>query len=317
MMNIKMEKRNLFAWFTVLLLSFVCLAGPVMAGEDPADSDDMEYAENALNYVDESMDVSHGIPDTALGVLLRIKQAGVLRVATEPYFPPQEFVDPDLAGQEKYQGADMDLARLIAERMGVELEIVEMEFTEVLTAVTEDRCDLAISALAFTPGRADTNEMSKGYYYADIPKCSILIREEDKKEITSIEDLSEKILIAQQGSLQETMMVGNITKYQEFRRVSSMQMVYDAIEQGRADAGAVDAQTAQEYIKNNPECGLTLVKGIEFLLEEQYQGDRIAAKKGEIQLMYFVNGVIDEVLEKDLYTKWIEQARIRTKELGL
>ena len=305
------KRRVFFAWFMTLLLSVICPGCIAMAGEA------LDYSENGLNYVEESMDVSHGIPEDALGVLLRIRQNGVLRVATEPYFPPQEYIDPTLEGQEKYQGADMQLARLIAEKMGVELEIVEMEFTEVLPAVSEDRCDLAISALAFTPGRAASNEMSKGYYYSDIPKCSVLIREEDLDEISSIEDLAQKILIAQQGSLQETMMIDNVSKYQEFRRVPSTQTVYDAVQSGMADAGAVDAETALAYITSNPGCGLTLAPGIEFELEEQYQGDRIAAKKGEIQLMYFVNGVIDEVLQMDLYTDWIETARARAQELGL
>ncbi len=295
----------------VMILVTVCLASAAEASEG------MVYEENELNYVDGSIDVSNGIPDDAIGVLLRIKQNGVLRVATEPYFVPQEFIDPEREGQDKYQGADMELARLIAEKMGVELEIVEMEFTEVLTAVSEDQCDLAISALSFTPGRASSNEMSKGYYYSDIPKCSILIREEDQKEITSIESLAKKILIAQQGSLQETMMSSNITAYQEFRRVLTTQMVYDAVQNKDADAGAVDAETALEYIQRNPDCGLTIADGIEFVLEEEYQGDRIAAKKGEMQLMYFVNGVINEVLEKDLYTKWIEDAEKRAEELGL
>ena len=295
----------------VMILVTVCLASAAEASEG------MVYEENELNYVDGSIDVSNGIPDDAIGVLLRIKQNGVLRVATEPYFVPQEFIDPEREGQDKYQGADMELARLIAEKMGVELEIVEMEFTEVLTAVSEDQCDLAISALSFTPGRASSNEMSKGYYYSDIPKCSILIREEDQKEITSIESLAKKILIAQQGSLQETMMSSNITAYQEFRRVLTTQMVYDAVQNKDADAGAVDAETALEYIQRNPDCGLTIADGIEFVLEEEYQGDRIAAKKGEMQLMYFVNGVINEVLEKDLYSKWIEDAEKRAEELGL
>ena len=311
-----MKRRVFLTWIMALILSALCL-GCSAAADEAGTMEYAEYTENALNYVDGSMDVSGGIPEDSIGVLLRIRQNGVLRVATEPYFPPQEYIDPDLEGQDRYQGADMELARLIAEKMGVELEIVEMDFAEVLPAVSDDQCDLAISALAFTPGRAASNELSKGYYYSDIPKCSILIREEDLDEITSIESLEQKILIAQQGSAQETMMIGNITKYREFDRVSTTQMVYDAVENGQADAGAVDAETALEYIERNPECGLTLAKGVEFELEEQYQGDRIAAKKGELQLMYFVNGVIDEVLEKDLYTEWIEKARERAEDLDL
>lgn len=307
-----MKKRGLVAWILMVLLAAVWAGGAVSAMEVIP-----EYTENELNYVEDSMDPDNGIPYDAVGVLLRIKQNGVLRVATEPYYVPQEFIDPEKEGQEQYVGADMQLARLIAEKMGVELEIVEMDFTEVLTAVSEDRCDLAISALSFTPGRAATNEMSKGYYFSEIPKCSILIRKEDEKKITSIESLSDKILIAQQGSVQETMMSSNINRYLEYRRVANTQMVFDAVQRGEADAGAVNMDNALDYIARNPDCGLTLAKGIEFEQEEQYQGDRIAAKKGEIQLLYFVNGVIDEVLEQDLYTAWIEEARQRAEELGL
>ena len=79
-------------------------------------AEDQSYVENEWNYVDGSMDVSNGIPDTANGVLARIKETGVLRVATEVYFAPQEFIDPALDGQDAYAGADMELARLIAER---------------------------------------------------------------------------------------------------------------------------------------------------------------------------------------------------------
>ena len=88
-----------------------------------------QYLENAWNFVDASMDVSAGIPADARGVLADIREAGVLRVATEPYFPPQEFIDPDLEGQDSYVGADMALARLIASRMGVALQIVPMDFS--------------------------------------------------------------------------------------------------------------------------------------------------------------------------------------------
>ena len=53
---------------------------------------EMYYVENEWNYVDESMDADHGIPDNATGVMDRIKRKGGLRVATEPYFPPFEFI---------------------------------------------------------------------------------------------------------------------------------------------------------------------------------------------------------------------------------
>ena len=119
--------------FIVILLAatFFC----VSAGMSTADDEGQIYVENEWNFVDGSMNAMRGIPDDATGVLDRIRRKGVLRVATEPYYPPQEFIDPDMTGQEQYAGADMELARMIAERMGVKLEIIPMEFTQVLRPV--------------------------------------------------------------------------------------------------------------------------------------------------------------------------------------
>lgn len=276
------------------------------------------YVENSWNYVDQSMDASHGIPENAGGVLERIRRTGVLKVATEPYFPPQEFIDPDRIGQQQYAGADMELARLIAERMGVELQIIPMEFSKVLPALTEDQADLTISAISFTPSRAVLWTMSKGYYFSDsVANTTLIVRADEKEQFTNLAVMSDKTLIAQGSSLQEALAAEHIPHYREFRRVSAIQTVYDAVAQGRADAGVVDMDTAENYIRNNPGSGLALAENLHFDLEEQYLGDRIAAKKGETQLIYFVNGVIDEVLENGTYMKWIEEAQKRADELGM
>ena len=301
-------KRHLFPLLCAALLLLCCGAA----------AEETVYVENEWNFVDGSMDVSHGIPEDAGGVLGRIRERGVLKVATEPYFAPQEFIDPDLEGQEAYVGSDMKFARLIAERMGVELEIVPKDFSDVLSATSTDECDLAISALSFIPSRAQTNTMSKGYYFVDVPSnSSIIIREEQAEEISSIEDLSNRIIVAQQGSLQEALMVEHVYNYREFRRLSTMQDVYEAVMNGEADAGAADIENATNFIRNNPGCGLMLVEEIQFQRESQYAGDRVAAKKGEAELMYFVNGVIDEMLADGRYSKWYEEAQLRANELGL
>ena len=277
------------------------------------------YVENEWNYADGSIDPDHGIPDNATGVMDRIRRKGVLRVATEPYFPPYEFIDQEqLDPQRQYAGADMMLARLIAEKMGVKLEIVPMEFTQVLPALSENQCDLTLSAISFTPSRASSYALSKGYYFPDnTASTAFVIREEDREAITTLDDLKDRTIIAQSSSLQEAMASKNIVNYREFRRVSSVQAVYEAVRKGRADAGVVDMETAANYIRNNKDAGLILADNLYFTLEEQYLGHRVAAKKGELQLIYFVNGVIDKVLADGTYAKWIEEARERAAELGL
>ena len=302
------QKRN-FLLVIILCFCIMCI---------PASAEETVYVENEWGFVDQSLDISQGIPEDASGVLDRIRRTGVLRVATEPYFAPQEFIDPDKEGQDQYVGADMNLAALIAERMGVKLEIVPMDFSDVLPALAEDKCDLTISAIAFTPGRAGSYTLSKGYYFTESEaSTTMMIREADREIITSLDDLNKKIIAAQSTSLQESLAVRHVNQYAEFRRLSSVQDVYDAIRNGIADAGFVDMETAQNYIKNNPDAGLMLVSSVQFTLEEQDLGDRICAKKGELQLICFVNGVIDEIIADGSYEKWIEEAEKRSSELGL
>ena len=293
---------------TALLLAAIVL--PCVAEEAQI------FIENEWNFVDGSMDVSNGIPEDTVGRLARIRAAGKLTVATEPYFPPQEFIDDTLEGQARFVGADMELARLIAERMGVELEIVPLEFTEVLSSVADGKYDLAVSALSFTSGRAAVLEMSKGYYFSsEAASCGLVIREENSESIQSVEDLAERDIVAQSGSLQESMAAESIPFYRKFRRLSTVNDVYEAVAAGREDAGVVDLENARGYIDSHPGCGLVIVPNVFFALAPQYEGDRVAAPKGEIELIYFVNGVIDEVLESGAYDRWFEQyARYETVE---
>lgn len=336
MTGFKMKKR----WIALAACLLIgCGCAPALAGEasdaagaetealsedaglddgvlDPLTATDDDYVENEWNYVDGSMDISGGIPENAPGRLEKIRQSGKLRVATEPYFPPQEFIDPDKEGQDSYVGSDMELAKLIAERMGVELEIVPMEFTDVLTAVAQGDVDLAISGLAFTPGRAASMELSKGYHYGASPMGAGLLTRKGEK-IHSSSDLAGRDIVAQQSSLQEMLMAENVKNYHQFKRVPTMQDVYDELTNGDADAAPVDESSAAIYIANNPDCGLALVDRVRYTVEPQYDGDRVAAPKGEIALIYFVNSVIDEVLSDGSYEAWFETYTQEADRLGL
>ena len=68
-----------------------------------------------------------------------------MTVATEPYFAPNEFIDPTKTGDEMYVGSDIEFAKYIGEKLGVEVKIVPLEFTEVLTSVQQGKYDIAIS----------------------------------------------------------------------------------------------------------------------------------------------------------------------------
>ena len=307
---------NLKRFFIINLIGLLLAIGTTT--ELFAQESTEQYVRNEWNFIDRSMDISHGIPEDAGGVLGRIRDRRTLRIATEPYFPPQEFIDPTKVGSKRFVGSDIDLAQLIADRMGVTLEIVPMEFSEVLSSLDENTCDLAISALSFVPSRAAAYEMSKGYYFSENNSGNgILIRSEDQDKFQSIEDFSDKVIAAQRGSLQESLMAENFPGYKEFIRFKSTQEVYSALEDGKIDAAMVDIETAENYIEKEAGIQLMLLPDFQFRLEEYYQGDRIAAKKGQLQLIYFVNAVIDEVLESGQYMEWYKEAEDLAQSLGL
>ncbi|MBR5981441.1 MAG: transporter substrate-binding domain-containing protein, partial [Firmicutes bacterium] len=91
--------------------------------------------------------------------LEEIKERGYIEMATEPYFAPYEFIDSSKDGDEQYQGLDIELGKYIAEKLGVELRIVPLEFSAVLASITEGKYDFAASALAYSPGRAENMNM--------------------------------------------------------------------------------------------------------------------------------------------------------------
>lgn len=255
---------------------------------------------------------------TTTNRLEEIKERGVLQVATEPYFAPNEFIDPSKEGQEEYVGSDMKLAKVIVDRIGVELEIVPLEFTQVLAAVAEGKYDLAISALAYTPERAEAMEISIGYnFQEDDAGYGLLIREELLDQITSAEDIKDFILITQSGSLQEALCNEQIPAWKEFKRVSSMNDAFLAVQEGKADVAAVAIQNAQLYIDSNPGCAMTIVPNFQFLIDEKYGGTRIGAPKGEVELIEVVNEVLAEMNESGQYATWYQEYADYAKQLGI
>lgn len=247
-----------------------------------------------------------------------IKEKGYLEVVMEPAFAPNEFIDPSKEGQEQYVGADVELAKYIANKFGVELRIVPLEFGAVLSSITEGKYDLAISALAYTPARAEAMNMSKGYYFSkDNPGYGLLIRKEDAAEIKGPEDIKERVVVAQSGSLQEMFVNEQVPEYEEFKRVSATTDGFLMVEENKADVCVVAIAMAQLYIDANPNAGLMVVEGFEFEVDESVDGTRIGIPLGEDELTEEINKIVDEVVSTGTYEKWYLEYTEYAKKLGL
>lgn len=247
-----------------------------------------------------------------------IKERGYLEVATEPYFAPNEFIDASKPAGEQVVGSDIELARRIAERLDVELRIVPLEFSAVLSSVTTGKYDMAISALAYMPSRAEAMELSKAYYInPNSEGYSLMVREEDADKYKAFSDFDGKKIVFQSGSLQELYATTQMdtSKLADVARVSATTDGYLMVSEKKVDAAVCAVANAKLYCEANP--GLTVLTGIRFQEDEEFSGTRVGVPKGETELLEFVNSVIDEVVESGEYLQWYNDYQEYAAKLGV
>ncbi len=252
------------------------------------------------------------------GRLKKIIENGYITMATEPYFAPYEFIDSSRQGDAQYVGADIEFGKYIADALGVELRVVPLEFSAVLSSVPDGKYDIAISGLAYTPERAEAMELSDGYYFSDDNKgYSLLIQEKDKDSIKTPEDLKGKTIVYQSGSLQEALSKEQVDEAacKEVKRTSSSNDAYLTVQEGKADAAVVSVESAGLYAAANP--GLYIVEDFRFDFPKELDGTRVGTQKGEKELMAVINSCIAELRESGQMDRWIEEYEEYAKTLGL
>lgn len=295
---------------------------PTVAAETTEAETTSEETEASASGTETTEAVSAGADSTEAAAdggsrLDDILARGYIEVATEPYFAPNEFIDPSKQGDDKYVGSDIELARYIADQLGVECHIIPLEFDAVLTGITDGKYDLAISALAYTPARAEAMEMSVGYRFGETTQYGLLIREEDADNIKTPDDLADKVVVCQTGSLQELFATQQIPVMKELKRTSSSNDAYLTVQEGKADAAVVAKETSQLYIDANPEGKLMIVPDFAFEVDESTQGTRIGITKGETALLDKVNEILNELVASGQYDEWYEEYSEYARGLGL
>ena len=244
-----------------------------------------------------------------------IKARGYIEMATEPYFAPYEFIDSSKSGDEQYQGLDIELGKYIAEKLGVELRIVPLEFSAVLASITEGKYDFAASALAYSPDRAENMNMSKGYRFSDeVASYGFLVREDMADSIKVADDTAELVLVTQSGSVQEGFVNDQISKYKDFKLVTSMTDGFLMVAEGKADACACDVNNGQLYADAN---GGLAIAPFRFVVDESTQGTRVGIPKGEEELTEFINQCIDELRAEGTIDKWYDEYSDYARTLGV
>ncbi len=209
--------------------------------------------------------------------------ADTLTMGTNASFPPYEYYEDG-----SVVGIDAEIAAAIAEKLGMELEIVDMDFKAIIPAVTEGKIDFGMAGMTVTEERLQSVNFSDTYA---IGIQAIIVKEDS--EITSIEDLSKEGAAWKIGVQDST--TGDIYCTDEFGedRVSKYAVGADAVEAlktGKVDCVIIDNEPAKAYVDANE--GLKILDSA--YTEEDYA---ICVNLENNALLEKINGALKELPE--------------------
>ena len=175
----------------------------------------------------------------------RIVDTGLLRVCTDPSWPPFELLNPDTG---EIDGFDIELARLLAERMapGLSVEVVSVGFDSLYDALLAGRCDAVLSALPYDPLRTKDVAYSVAYFNAG----PVLLVRADAAGIEVVEDLEGRVVgvdwgFVPQGDSRQRELLRNLPVERYDTAVDALH----ALRANEVEAAIVDAISALSYMQ--------------------------------------------------------------------
>jgi L-cystine transport system substrate-binding protein len=140
---------------------------------------------------------SLALPASAADVLAGAKARGSLRIAMEGTYPPFNFKDQKTG---ELAGYDVDVARLVASRLGLKPEFVSTEWSAILAGLGAGKYDVIISQVGITPKRLEAFDFSTPYTYSS---PQLIVRKNDQAAYKTLADLKGKKVGVGQGSVFE------------------------------------------------------------------------------------------------------------------
>ena len=237
--------------------------------------------------------------DSKTDLLEKIQKNGKLVVGMSADYAPYEFHYIDENGKDVIGGFDVDIANEIANKIGVNLVIQEMDFDALVSALPAGKVDLVISGMNPTEERAKVVDFSEVYYNS---KHGILVRAEDADKYQTFADLEGAKVGVQLGSTQEKIAKTEIPNV-NLQQLSNINNLILELKAGKVDAIVMEKPVAEMAVKSNPE--LALGKPT---YEEQTGGNAVGIAKNNPQLLAKVNEVITELNESGKMDEYIEKA---------
>lgn len=219
-----------------------------------------------------------------------------LTMATSPDYPPYEFKDTAVSGNEII-GFDVDIAKYITKELGYQFQIIGMDFNGLIPALQAGRADFVMAGMTPTPERKKNVDFSDLYYEAQ----NTIVANKGSN-LTKPEDLAGKKVGVQLGSIQQ-----EAVKKMAGVEVVSLNKIADIIQEvksNRLTAGIIEDTVAKGYAESNPDLEFNVIPNTE------ESGSAIAFPKGS-RLVPEFNRVLQQMKDngklKELATQWFSR----------
>ena len=214
---------------------------------------------------------------------------GKLIMSTNATFPPYEMVaDGDGVNGSGYEGIDIEIAYALADKLGLELVIDDMDFDAALLAVQTNSADMMLAGLSYSEERDEVVDFSDPYATG----VQVVIVKEGSD--VTLDNLGDYMIGTQRGTTgylyaSDTPENGGYGEDHVIGYDSGVTAVQELIN-GTIDAVIIDKQPAEAYVAANPDAGLTILPGN--WVEEDYC---LAVDEGNTALLNALNTALNEL----------------------
>lgn len=204
---------------------------------------------------------------------------GILTMGTNAAFPPYEFYEG-----ETVVGIDAEIAAALAEKLGLELQIVDMDFGSIVTSVQTGKVDIGVAGMTVTEERLENVNFTNSYATG----VQVIIVPEDS-DMATADDLAGKLIGVQESTTghaycSEDFGEDNVVAY------TNGATAVQALVQGKVDCVVIDQQPAKAFVEANE--GLKILD-TEYVVEDY----AIAVAKENTALLDALNTAMAELTE--------------------
>ncbi len=218
------------------------------------------------------------------------KEDNVLTMGTNAAFPPYEFVDDD----GNIVGIDAEIAAAIAEKLGMELEIKDMEFDSLITACAGGSVDVVLAGMTVTDERKESVNFSDTYATG----IQVIIVKEGS-EITKVEDLDGKMIGVQAGTTGDIYCTDDYGQ-DNVKQYNNGALAVAALQNDQVDCVIIDNEPAKSFVAANE--GLKILE-TEYVTEDY----AIAVAKENTELLEKINKAMAELKADGTIDKIIDE----------